>query len=258
MTDPTRQKFVPAVENAVLVLRLLVSGGRPMGATTIARETGLNVSSAFNILRTLANERLITFDPLDKTYLPGLGLLELATPLLGANPADMIRPLLKETSEQHQMMIVLWQITQTERIVMIDRFTPARVVQAVIARNSRLPVFGGAVGRCYAAAMKLDKAQTRAGYDGVRWQSPPGFDAYWADVQTARTTGTAFDHGQLFRGLEITASLVRDADGTPRFGMSSITIAGQHDDASLTAMAAALGTAARHIERGVFGRTADA
>ncbi|EPX77106.1 IclR family transcriptional regulator [Litoreibacter arenae] len=254
MNDETRQKLVPAVENAALILRLLVSSGRPMGATTIARETGLNVSSAFNILRTLAHERLISFDATDKTYAPGMGLLEFVTPLLGANPAELIRPLLNDIAQRHQVMIALWQITETDRVVLIDRFTPERVVQAVISRNSRLPVFSGAIGRCYAAAMGLDKAQTRAGYEAVRWQSEPGFDAYWQDVQTARETRTAFDHGQLFRGLEIVASLARDADGTPRFGMSSITITGQHDAESLKAVAVSLADAANQIERGVFGR----
>lgn len=257
MNNETRQKFVPAVENAALILRLLVSSGRPMGATTIARETGLNVSSAFNILRTLAHERLITFDPANKTYVPGMGLLEFVIPLIGANPAALIRPLLNDIAQRHQVMIALWQITETERIVLVDRFTPERIVHAVISRNSRLPIFSGAIGRCYVAAMGLTKAQAQVGYKSVRWQSAPGFDSYWQDVQVARETGTASDHGHLFRGLEIVASLARDADGTPRFGMSSITITGQHDRESLEAVAVSLTDAAKQIERGVFGHPND-
>lgn len=257
MSADKNQKFVPAVENSVAVLRLLVSSGRPMGATSIARETGQNVSSVFNILRTLAHERLIAFDPLNKTYVPGMGLLELSAPLLGADPTALIRPLLNDIAQQHQVMLALWQITQTERVVLIDRFTPERIVQAVIARNSRLPVFSGAIGRCYTAAMGLSEAQAHVGYNSVRWQAEPGFDAYWQDVLTARETGTAFDHGNLFRGLEITASLARDAEGTPRFGISSITIAGQHDAESQDTVAVSLADAAKQIERGVFGRTSD-
>jgi DNA-binding IclR family transcriptional regulator len=250
-------KFVPAVENAVTILRLLVSSGRPMGATSIARETGQNVSSVFNILRTLAHEKLIAFDPLHKTYVPGMGLLELSAPLLGANPTELIRPLLNDIAQKHQVMLALWHITRTERVVLIDHFTPERIVQAVIARNSRLPVFSGAIGRCYAAATGLTQAQARMGYASVRWQSEPGFDAYWQDVLKARRTGAAFDNGNLFRGLEITASLARDAEGIPRFGISSITIAGQHDPESQDAVAISLADAAKQIERGVFNRTSD-
>ena len=75
MVDDGGQKFVPAVQNAVSIMRLLAAQGSPMGATQIARETGLNVSSAFNILRTLSHEGLLSFNPEAKTYRIGMGLM---------------------------------------------------------------------------------------------------------------------------------------------------------------------------------------
>jgi len=257
MPSDVGQKLVPAVQNSTRILRLLAMRGAPMGATQIARETELNVSSAFNILRTLTHEGLVSFDPVSKNYLLGMGMMELAAPLLGANPTDLIRPLLNEIAQEHQVMIALWQITQNERIVLIDHFTTERIVQAVISRNSRLPVFGGAVGRVYAAITNKTEAQARAGYDTVRWQSDPGFENYWCDVQQAKETGHAYDGGNLFRGLEIVATLARDASDTPRIGMSSITIAGQQSTESLAAVAASLKCAAGQIERGLFGRTVE-
>jgi DNA-binding IclR family transcriptional regulator len=257
VADAPGHKLVPAVQNATTILRLLASRGTPMGVTQIARETSLNVSSAFNILRTLTHAGLLSFDPAAKSYRIGMGLMEVAAPLLGANPADLIRPLMNEIAQDHQVMIALWQITAVDRIVLIDRFAAPRIVQAVVARNSRLPAFAGAVGRCYAAALDLDEAQARAGYATVRWQSDPGFAAYWSDVRRAKTTRVAQDRGHLFRGLEIVATLSRDASGRPRIGMSGITIAGQHDEASLERVGASLAAAARQIERGVFGRPAE-
>ncbi|MBA4490058.1 helix-turn-helix domain-containing protein [Paracoccus sp. S1E-3] len=256
MRDEQTPKPVPAVQNATMILRLLATRGTAMGATQIAREAGLNVSSAFNILRTLAHDGLLSFDPETKTYRIGMGMMEFATPLLGANPADLIRPLANAIAQDHQVMIALWQITGTRRLVLIDHFTAPRIVQAVIAPNSRLPVFAGAVGRVYAARRGLDEGQTRKGYDGVRWQDPPGFDAYWQDVLAARETGQARDRGQLFRGLDIVAAVACDRADTPRLGLSSITISGQHDDDSLAHVAAALSEAAGQIERGLFCRAA--
>ncbi|MHA7874365.1 IclR family transcriptional regulator [Roseivivax sp.] len=256
MADQPRQKSVPAVQNATAILRLLAARGAPMGATQIARETGLNVSSAFNILRTLSHEGLLSFDPEDKTYRIGMGLMEVVAPILGANPADLIRPLMNEIAQSQQVMLALWQITASERIVLIDRFTAPRIVQAMMSQNSRLPVFAGAIGRCYAAALDLSEAEARRGYDSVRWQKAPGFESYWADVAQARESGAAFDHGNLFRGLEIVAAVARDAEGTPRLGMSSITITGQHEPADLTAVAAQLVDAAGQVERNIFGRRA--
>ncbi|MCP1198293.1 IclR family transcriptional regulator [Notoacmeibacter sp. MSK16QG-6] len=254
MPDDQGQKFVPAVQNAIMIMRLLAASGHPLGATQIARETGLNVSSAFNILRTLSHDGILSFDPEAKTYRIGMGLLEFAAPLLGANPADLLRPTLAAIAQEHQVMIALWHITSNERIVLIDRFTAPNIVQAVVARNSRLPVFAGAIGRCYAASLGLGKAATRKGYKAVRWQNEPGFENYWQDVIAARQTGTAQDRGQLFKGLDIVATLARDADDIPRIGMSSIIIAGQQDEDSLNEVAGALMQAADQVERCVFGR----
>ncbi|WP_162787097.1 IclR family transcriptional regulator [Notoacmeibacter marinus] len=254
MSDDHGHKFVPAVQNATRIMRLLAAQGEPLGATQIARETGLNVSSAFNILRTLSHEGILSFNSEAKTYRIGMGLLEFAAPLLGANPADLLRPTLAAIAHEHRVTIALWHITGNERIVLIDRFTAPNIVQVVIARNSRLPVFAGAIGRCYAAMLGLDEAATRTGYDTVRWQREPGFDSYWQDVITARQTGVARDREQLFRGLQIVATLARDAADIPRIGMSSITIAGQHDENSLEKVADALTGAADQIERCVFGR----
>lgn len=254
MTDDNGHKPVPAVQNAVRIMRLLAALGRPMGATQIARETGLNVSSAFNILRTLSHEGLVSFDPEAKTYRIGMGLMEFAAPLLGANPADLVRPTLTAIAQEHQVMIALWQITAQERIVLIDRFTAPNIVQAVIARNSRLPVFAGAVGRCYAAVRGLTEAETRKGFDTVRWQDPPSFESYWQDVLAARDSNTGQDRGQLFRGLDIVAALACDSAGVPRIGMSSITISGQQTDESLDRVALALADAAGQVERCIFGR----
>jgi DNA-binding IclR family transcriptional regulator len=254
MEDASLHKPVPAVQNAMTILRLLAARGAPMGATQIAREAGLNVSSAFNILKTLAQGGLLSFDPGDKTYRIGMGMMEVVAPILGANPADLIRPLLNEIAKSNQVMIALWQITETERIVLIDRFTPRYIVQAVISRNSRLPVFAGAMGRCYSAALGLDRNAAARGYESVRWQSAPGFEAYWKDVKAARESGVAFDHGNLFKGLEIVATLVRDVSGTPRLGMSSITIAGQHTQEALRCVGTELAGAAERIESNIFGR----
>ncbi|MDF1871626.1 helix-turn-helix domain-containing protein [Vannielia sp.] len=257
MTGDTGQKSVPAVQNAIIILRLLAASGQPMGATLIAREANLNVSSAFNILRTLTHEGLLSFDPEAKTYVIGMGLMEFAAPLLGANPADLIRPVLSAIAQNRQVAIALWQITESRRIVLIDRFTAPYIVQAVIAPNSRLPVFAGAIGRVYAARLGLTEAQTRKGYNSVRWQDAPGFEAFWADVQKARETGTAQDRGKLFRGLDIVASISCDAAGTPRLGMSSITITGQQTPETLDRVGEDLAKAAKQIERGVLGHSAE-
>lgn len=90
VTTRGTQKFVGAVENAISILRFLTHDYAASGVARIARETGINVSTTFNILRTLANEGLISMNPSTKEYSPGLGLLEFSVPLLGTNQIDLL------------------------------------------------------------------------------------------------------------------------------------------------------------------------
>ena len=97
-TKGTSSKDVGAVVNAIQILRHLAHADGPQGVAAIARATGISPSSAFNILRTLSNERLTSFDDAGKTYQLGLGLSELAVGFVGRSYADLIQPELERLS----------------------------------------------------------------------------------------------------------------------------------------------------------------
>ncbi|WP_237061397.1 IclR family transcriptional regulator [Loktanella sp. M215] len=254
MKETGPSKFVPAVENAIKLLRRIAMASEPEGVAAMARATGLNGSTTFNILKTLANEGFVTFDEKDKTYRIGMGVLEIVGSILGANPNDLIRPLLNALATEHSVLIALWQITECDRIVLIDSVAPHKTVHAKLETGSRLPAMIGAVGRCYAALTGVTRGHAQAAYDRLKWQSPPGFEAYWEDIETARVTGFAFDFGNLFIGLNIAAAVVCDADGRPRLGLSAISIAGQTSAEAMQDIATALHKAANLIETNVFAR----
>lgn len=257
MSDTTDQdpspKIVGAVANAVSILRTLAQSNGPAGVNVIARDAGVSVSTCFNILRTLSSERLVDFDPEAKTYAIGMGVLELSLPLLGANQANLIRPELARLSGEHKCLMCLWQITDGERIVLIDRVSTAKTVRVDMSDGSRLPTFVGAVGRCYAALRDLPRAELKARFDTLQWQSPPSFEDYLRDVEQARSDGYAFDLGQLFRGLEIAAAVITDPAGKPRLGISGISIAGQLTRPEIEQLGAALRDSADFISESLFG-----
>ncbi|MFT6774460.1 MAG: DNA-binding IclR family transcriptional regulator [Paracoccaceae bacterium] len=248
------QKYVGAVESAVTILRHLASMGLPDGVASIARATELNVSTTFNILKTLVKEGLATFDPEAKTYAIAMGVLEFSAPLLGRTQMALIRPLLIQIAEERRVLVALWLVTPQGRIVLSDRVVPRNIVRADMEPGARLPALVGAIGRCIAARTGMTREQLRPAFAALRWQNPPEFDAYWADVEVARTRGYAFDMGNLFSGLNIAAAVACDHEGTPRFGLSAITISGQMDDAGLELAARDLSGAAALIERNIFGR----
>ena len=234
-------KPVGAVENAVRILRWLalsterhVSSGH--GAASIARANDINVSTCFNILRTLVSEGLVAFDEQDKTYSLGLGVLEIAAPLLGTDPADRMRTALNDLASSHSVLMALWAITENERIVLVDRVVDSRILHVDMMLGSRLPAHVGAIGRCVAAVQNLSGARLKRTFAALRWQNAPTLAEYEADVKEARRTGFALDRGQLFTGMDIAAAVVCDPMGRPRFGISGIVVAGQIDDDALVAL----------------------
>ncbi|MGD9924958.1 MAG: IclR family transcriptional regulator, partial [Pseudorhodoplanes sp.] len=163
----TAPKIVGAVANAISILRLLAQSKDSAGVAAIARDTGISVSTCFNILRTLASERLVAFDSHAKTYRIGIGVLEFSVPLLGTGQADLILPELQRLSEKYKSLICLWQFTERERIVLADRVSTARTVRIDMPHGSRLPAYAGAVGRCYAALRDLPRAQLKKRFETV-------------------------------------------------------------------------------------------
>jgi DNA-binding IclR family transcriptional regulator len=219
---------VGAVTHAIRILRHLSAATGPVGVTTVARETGISPSTCFNILRTLARARFVAFRGTDKTYTLGLALAELATGLVGISHAELIRPEIERLALNYEMLVVLWRVTEDDHLVLLDRAHSETAVRVEMRLGLRLPALVGAVGRCVAAALDLPNGELRRRFATLRWQAAPTFETYLADIARARAQGWAIDDGQLYRGMQTVAAIVTDQNHQPRFGLSGITIAGQH------------------------------
>lgn len=244
---------VGALVHALRILRYLAAQGRPEGVTAIARATGVNPSTCFNILRTLAAEGLASFDAATKTYRPALGLVELAVGVLGANPGDLIRPELERLAREFGVLVCLWHITGDDRTVLIERAFDPSATRVDLPLGKRLPAYIGGVGRVLAAYRALPEAELRRHYDSLRWQSPPpSFEAYRASVAEAGRRGYAVDLGQLYVGVDVVGAILVDAQGVARYGMSSVSLSGQMDAAARQAIGEDLAATCRRIGAQLF------
>ncbi len=219
---------VGAVVNAIHILRFLSAATEPVGVATVARGTGISPSTCFNILRTLARQRFVALHSTDKTYTLGLAMAELAAGMIGISHAELIRPELERLALNHAMLIVLWRVTEDGHLVLIDRAHSHTTIRVEMKVGLRVPILVGGIGRCVAAALDLPASELRRRFAALRWQSPPSFESYAADVVAARERGWSMDNGNLYRGLITVAALITDQNDQPRFGVSGITIAGQH------------------------------
>ncbi len=244
-------KDVGAVVNAIQILRHLANAESAEGVAAIARATGISPSTTFNILRTLSNEQLTSFDNEAKTYRLGLGLSELAVSFVGRSYADLIQPELERLSTAHQILITLWQVTDDAHIRVIAVSAPS-VAHVNVALGSRLPELVGAAGRCISGLRQLPDDELRRRLTRVRWENPPSFEEYRNDAATALELGWAIDRDHLYRGVSMVASAITDHDRQPRFVISGIGISAQHERAELEQVGASLHEAARFISRSLF------
>lgn len=247
-------KDVGAVVNAVHILRFLSGTTAPVGVAAVARGTGISPSTCFNILRTLARVRFVAFHSTDKTYTLGLAMAELAAGTIGISHAELIRPDLERLALNYDMLIVLWRVTEDGHLVLIDRAHSQTAVRVEMQLGLRVPQLVGAIGRCVAASLDLPASELRRRFSTLRWQSPPSFDSYAADVAVARERGWAMDNGHLYRGIDTVAALVTDGNRQPRFGISGITIAGQHPLERLEELGSDLREVAEIVGQSLFSR----
>lgn len=244
-------KDVGAVVNAIQILRHLAHADGAQGVAAIARATGISPSSAFNILRTLSNERLASFDDAGKTYQLGLGLSELAVGFFGRSYADLIQPELERLSIAHHILVALWQVTDDAHIRVIALAAPP-VAHVNVAIGTRLPELVGAAGRCIAGLRRLPEDELRRRLTRVRWENPPSFEQYQAEAADAAARGWAIDEEHLYRGVSMVASAIVDHDEQPRFAISAIGISAQHQPDDLERIGTDLRDTARFVSRALF------
>ncbi len=240
------RKPVGALSAGLAVLRHLGRSGGGAGVNRIARDLGLNPSTCFNLLRTLAWEGVVSFDPADKTYRLGPGAVELARGAL--EPAARVRQMrlhLEAVASRHRVTVTLWQRVGDDRVVLIDRAVADAAMQVHMPIGQRLPLHVGALGRCMAAQAGLRKAQLREAFRPLRWESPPSFEQYWRSVRLAAEQGWAADEGNFVRGATTVAAVVPDADGRPAFALSAVGFSDQFTPASLAALGEELRDRAR-------------
>lgn len=247
-----KQRDVGAVVHALRILQHLAGAQAPQGVAAVARETAISPSTCFSILRTMTRARFVSFRETDKTYSLGPAVAELAIGLIGSSYLDLIRPEIERLALNYDMLIALWRVTEDGHIVVLDRAYGEHVVRVDMRIGSRLPALIGAVGRCVAAKLNLPPAELRRRFTTLRWQNPPSFEAYEAEVTQAGVQGWAKDVGRLYRGITTVASVISDQNEQPRFGISGIAIQAQHTPEQIDRLGGELSEIAGNIGRSLF------
>ncbi|WP_415125909.1 IclR family transcriptional regulator [Paracoccus sp. (in: a-proteobacteria)] len=241
-------KLVGALATGLKVLRYLSESQRPVGVSQIARDLKLNGSTCFNILKTLVQEDLIVFLPDDKTYQVGPGLLVLVKGVIeGDVVRRAIRPHLEALAATHHVTATLFERIGENRMILVDRAENAKDIRVQMNLGQRMPMLAGAFGRCMAAFLDLTVEEIEARFNEVRWQDPPSFKDYMADVRKAKNTGYAVDRDNFGIGVVIIAAPIFMDNVTPSMVISVVGFSAQIDGPTELAIARDLRTRAQQV-----------
>lgn len=230
-------KIVGAVASAIAILRYLNNAPGPLGVTKIAADTRINTSTCFNILKTLASEGLVDFNPLNKTYAISLGILDLArgATALGAD-IETARPRMEQIAHDHGLTLTLWQPIGEDRKVLVMGAMTRSAIRIQMAIGQRLPRLIGATGRCFAAFSRMTEEEQRRQFDRIRWNVPMSYNEFREQVAETARTGWSRDVGNFASGTLSIALPVLDKDGVAVMAVTATMFAGQYDDARTSAI----------------------
>lgn len=206
---------VQSVARAVALLRCFEDGETSLTLTDLARRTGLNMSTAHRILRTLCAGELLAHDDAHERYLPGPALVRLARTAFAsggfADALGVLQALVQETGESASLgiregneVVVLLSV-QSDAPLRFSRPPGSHVPLHVSAMGKALLAFGERpIAEAVRALGPLTAATPRSLTSARRLER---------DLAAARERGyTAVDEEQ-FLGLRSIGAPVLDTRG---------------------------------------------
>jgi DNA-binding IclR family transcriptional regulator len=244
----------PAISRAAAVLRLLGKSDTPLGVQSIARELGLVPSTCLYILRALVAEELVAFDTDTKRYSLEAGVLTLARHWLRRNRFnDLAQPALDRISQIFDVTMLGVHIVGLDHIIVVAVSQSEHNFQLSTQIGSRFPALISATGRCIAAFGDHSEEEIEQRFRTLRWDAPPSFEKWKAQVRQTRVQGFAVDEGNYMSGVTVVAAPVWKSRAKLSHALVAIAIGSTLKRNGLPALGDALRSAAQSLSQQLCG-----
>lgn len=244
----------PAIARAAAILRLLGKSDAPLGVNHIARALGLVPSTCLYVLRALVGEGLVAFDADTKRYSLDAGVLALARGWLRRDQfSDLAQPVLDRFSREMGVTMLGVQIVGTDHMVVVAKAEGGGNFQLSTQIGSRFPALISATGRCLAAYGDMKGAELERRFAQLRWDNPPEFALWLAEVSEARRQGYAVDAGHYIAGVTVVAAPIWKAAGQPSHALVAAGISDAMERAGVARIGENLRVAAQSVSEQLSG-----
>ena len=225
-----------------------------MGVKAIAQALKLVPSTCLHILRALVSEQLVKVDPATKHYSLGTGMLPLARAVLANSDfATVVQPRLDDLSKRYGMTAIGVDVPSLDHMIVVTLSRTQAPVRLHVDVGSRFPALISATGRCIAAYGGYPDAEIEARFKTLRWDEPPSFADWRAQVEATRLQGFAVDPGNYISGVTVVAAPVWKTRDRPSHALVAIGLGSALKRNGLPALQDALKSGARILSNQLCG-----
>jgi DNA-binding IclR family transcriptional regulator len=258
MTKPNR-KPVPAVQNVLEIFEFLRSvGNEPQSLSSIARGAGVNVSTCFNLLKTLESGGLIAFDPPTKAYSLGMRLAELGA--LADVRRQQQRLALDEArrvSNELGLGCFVMTLSQHEEFLVVDKVDSKDSIRTTIDVGATFPLTGSLASKAWFAWQSedvIDRILRTHGLHAYTERSITTAAAFKKELAAVRERGYATSEGEYFPDHNAVAAPVFGWDKMPVFLLVVVGTTSQLNGADLIRAGEEVTAAANNTTKKINGR----
>ncbi|WP_231567952.1 IclR family transcriptional regulator [Sphingobium herbicidovorans] len=227
-----------AISATIAILRLLAGEDQSVGAKAIADRLGLPTSTCFKVLKLLAAEELVDFNPITKGYVLGGGTVSLARRALDPmNAFALMRDELERIAHDRGASVTLWRAMPRCRAMMVGAAEASMHVRVHFPIGQRIPLFVGAMGIAFAAYTDIALDELREEFSRIRWHVAPSFSDYRAGIEHVRRHGFSVDRENYAKGMFTVGVPIGNRIGHMRYVLSGTMVYSDRveEDAKLVA-----------------------
>lgn len=259
MIENPDRKPVPAVRHAIDILDYLRSVANvPQSLSEIARGTRMNVSTCFNVLKTLETGHLISFDPDAKEYSLGVRLAELgALADVSRQSRQIARDEARRVNDALGLGCFVLEFTEHEEFVVRDKIERKSRIRITIDIGASFPATGSLASKtwfAWADTAVIDDILARHGLSARTSRSVTSVRAFKKELAAVRERGYATSEGEFYPDHNAVAATVYDWDGTPRLVLVVVATTSQLQGEQLTRAGMEVAQAAANITKQIDGR----
>ena len=241
----------PSVKKAFAILSAVSSSKDGMGVSDLAKKLKMAKSTVHGMSSALEELGAVMRDPLTKKYKLGFTLLEIGRSAYSQiDLQTSARPVTEKLMEMTQTSVFLG-IQNWGQVTIMDVVESRQGLNITAPLGSTIPLFAGAVGKVFLAAMSEEQATTIVKSKGLprfTANSIVDMNLYFKELRQVRKKGYAVDDEEYIPGVRAVASPLTGL-GQLRSAIWAVGFKASLDDKKMQTLAGETQKAAKTISR---------